>query len=436
VVGLILQGSALIAWLVAAPFVATCAFFGLLPIPEPLVLGLCCLSVGTLLHNKSFQPAGLPQHVFWLDSVATWITVGLVWHWRDLGVPVTTTLLKQTVFGFNDPLFLLTDTHLWLTAWILYRQWISRGRLSHVNPILTDGSRRPSEWPPSPPPPAVWIRIWTGVIAFAWLAQRHYQFPNLHSGYVSFGPFEDIHAFGSVIGALFVGVLCLFSKNRSVWMGVILATGAIILVGASYSRATWLWVGVGIMVVIFLRCPRSVGAALLIVTLVFVGMLYLAAPKLRALNHPYAGRIAALVQINQWSQQDASRLHYYQRAVGMIVDQPWFGCGTGSSRRITGDFIHNFILQIATESGVLAAVFLLIGLGGAMLPSIRALRQNSASVETKALLAAALTYLGTQLTANSINIYPTQVFFFWPLLATLFQSALRDLHPDGRIIER
>ncbi len=436
-VGLVLNQRALIAWLVATPFVATCAFFGLLPIPESLVLGFCWLSLGTLARGRFFRPAGLPRHVLWFDGLATWIAVGFVWHWRELGdAIVARTLLNQPVFGFDDPLFLVTDTHLWLTAWILYRQWLTRGLLSDGNPPPTDGSRRPAEWPPSLPSPVGWMGIWIGAIGFAWFGQRHYQFPDLYNGYVSFSPFEDIHAFGSVIGALFVGVVCCISKNRLGWIVAIIAAGAIILVASSYSRATWLWVGIGVMVVIFLRYPRKVSIALAIIGVGLVGTLYKIAPELHALNHPYADRVAALVQVERWSQQDSNRLHYYRRSVGMIRDRPWFGYGTGSSRRITGDFIHNFLLQTATESGLPAMGFLLMGLAGAILSALRALRRTTASIETRALLAATLTYLGTQLTANAINIYPTQVFFFWPLVAMLYLSAKRDMNPEDRTIER
>ncbi len=269
--------------------------------------------------------------------------------------------------------------------------------------------------------------IWTGVIGFVWLAQRHYQFPELYAEFVAFGPFEDIHAFGSVIGALLVGTLCCLCANRSGWAVATIALGAIVLVGLSYSRATWLWAGVGIMGVVFLRCPRWLSLALVIIGLGLVGALHGIVPKLRELNQPYATRFADLVQVERWSQQDAPRLHYYRQAFGLIRARFWFGHGTGSSRRVSGDFTHNFLLQSAVENGLPAMGFLLLGLGGAMLPSLRALRRRVASVETKALLAAAITYLGTQLTANAINIYPTQVFFFWALLAMLYLSAQRDL---------
>lgn len=429
-VGLVFKQCAIVAWFFAIPFIVTCAFFGLLPIAEPIVLSFCCLSLGTLLRRVSFRSTEkLPRHVLWLDGLATWIAIGLAFHWHEVG-GISAALFSQAVFGFDAPYFLVTGTHLWLTAWFLYRQCLSHGRQIFENTsFLRKSLERPTDPSTCFPWLLGWIGIGTGVIGIAWMVQRHFRFPDLagYGEFIAFAPFEDLHAFGSVVGALLVGALCCVNANRWRWLAVIIVVGAIILVALSYSRASWLWVGLGTIMVICLRCKRNISVALIIVSFGLLATLYWIAPRLRALDNPYADRVAALVRVDQWTQYDSIRIGYYKRSIGMIQDRPWFGCGTGTSRRITGDFIHNFLLQTATESGLPAMGFFLMGLVGALLPALQALRRMVSSIETKTLLVATVTYLGTQLTANAINIYPTQVFFFWPLLAMLYLSAKRDL---------
>jgi hypothetical protein len=424
--GLILNRSALVGWFIATPFIAASSFFGLLANFDPLIFGFCCLSVGTMLRRRSFREPALPRHVFWLDCLSTWIAVGALVHWSAFpdGVSAAHALLVQPVFGFNDPLFIISNTHLWLTAWVLYRQWLSLGAAKIIRGVAASS-------------PVGWIGIWTAVAGIAWCIQQHYHFPELLGNFVAFAPFEDIHAFGTVVGTLFIASICCVSMRREAWPAVIFGFITITLVALSFSRATWLFVGIGSLGVIYLRCPRRVSILFTAITIFAVGITYGFASKLRTLDDEYttrmyATRIADLIQVDHWSKQNYYRLHLYQQALKTVKERPWFGVGTGASRRVEGDFAHNFLLQVATESGVLAAVFLLLGLGEAVFTAACALYRKKSSIKTSALLLAVLTYLGTQLTANAICIYSTQIFFLWPLLAMLYLSSCRDLGLYGQ----
>jgi O-antigen ligase len=166
--------------------------------------------------------------------------------------------------------------------------------------------------------------------------------------------------------------------------------------------------------------------------------------------NPYADRFFSLIKPEALSNKSAERIEIYCRAFNMIMDRPLTGHGSGSfylnssKFSIVGDhrrllpnihidhfrylkaqpnFAHNFILQFAAELGI-PATLLFCGLIGAAW--YKGLRITRADLKTKngnrialALFLALTTYLITQMTANSLNIYVSHQFLFWFLIAAL-----------------
>jgi O-antigen ligase len=87
------------------------------------------------------------------------------------------------------------------------------------------------------------------------------------------------------------------------------------------------------------------------------------------------------------------------------------------------NFAHNFILQFAAELGIPATLLFCSIFGAAWYKGFRhtrtALKVKSGDLVPLALFLALTTYLITQMTANSLNIYVSHQFLFWFLIACL-----------------
>jgi O-antigen ligase len=87
------------------------------------------------------------------------------------------------------------------------------------------------------------------------------------------------------------------------------------------------------------------------------------------------------------------------------------------------NFAHNFILQFAAELGIPATLLFCSLIGAAWYNSFRhtraALKEKNGDRVPLALFLALTTYLITQMTANSLNIYVSHQFLFWFLIAAL-----------------
>jgi len=125
----------------------------------------------------------------------------------------------------------------------------------------------------------------------------------------------------------------------------------------------------------------------------------------------------------------------------MIAKHPLTGFGIGSfylhsvsfasagdPNAFTPDFAHNAFLQIAVEDGVpVAAMFVLLLANIVFLAMRTSIRMNGpqplgllrGSIPF-ALLFGVAAYIETQMTANSLNVYASNQFFFWFLMAALF----------------
>ena len=158
-----------------------------------------------------------------------------------------------------------------------------------------------------------------------------------------------------------------------------------------------------------------------------------------------ADRNPILYRLGNLARIDQPRLDLYHKALGMIQERPLVGHGIGSSYRTSvhyaragdplatvPDFMHNFLLQIATEQGLpVAAVYagLLLCLLWWGFRSGSPEGTTSPDVPSGPIFGAALafvTYLITQMTANSLNIYVSNQFFFWFLAAALATAPQRS----------
>jgi O-antigen ligase len=247
-----------------------------------------------------------------------------------------------------------------------------------------------------------------------------------------YAPFEDVHASGSVLTALMLFAISkvFWGRDRRTWLIATILTGG--LLAFSYSRGAWLGALLGMSLLAAIRLPMRSSLALATAGFVSFLLLFLSALKFELVN-PHLSRLSSFVRVDRWTQTESVRLQLYESAIRMIEARPWFGHGPGSSYLLSGQFdgrgsddphfLHNSVLQLAAEAGLPAGLFLILVLGIVVIRAIPVARSRTVvSANTCALTVGCVGYLGTQLTANAINIYPTQVFFFWPLFAMLWLS--------------
>jgi len=185
------------------------------------------------------------------------------------------------------------------------------------------------------------------------------------------------------------------------------------------------------------------------------------------LEQPYIWRLISLVRLENPTHKDLTRVDLFDKALRMINSRPLTGHGIGSfylssvTYARSGDpygrkpdFAHNTYLQFAAELGLpLAFLFLslciwaiwrglrdsivglvagserITALAGSEGPKQLARLSGSFDRTDRLLLLGATlslaAYLETQLTANSLNVYVSNQYFFWFLMAVVI------LLPDG-----
>lgn len=355
---------------------------------------------------------------------------GQVWtHPQLLG---QSAFWQQPVFGFGDPFYFLTSALVWIQGLIFFSQLVSyRPTVS-----LRDMSR------------AVFSVFGCSLVLFVilqhvlWLPA-----PLSINGGISFAytsPFEDIHSLGSfaVAGLMYaLGTwsprtgpqLCRQSIGILSWLAV---------TTLSWSRSSWLAGLVGIVLVAAFRMSRRWFIAVLLIGLVIVVVTNLNADRASWNHFSYVTRFISLIRIENPAQKDLSRVFLFRRALRMIGERPLVGHGIGSFRgasrrfadqadpdRTKSDFAHNLLLQFAAELGLPATLLFTGLLGTALLAGWGHLISNpgfaAPNAEVMGTTLALTSYLLTQLTANSLNVYPSNQFFFWFLLASLIASKHR-----------
>ncbi|HEY5079169.1 MAG TPA: O-antigen ligase family protein, partial [Opitutaceae bacterium] len=362
------------------------------------------------------------------DLLAAWTLLSLLrWLPTLLGDPARLKAFgSQPVFGFSDRLFPVTDTLIWLMGWFFLRLLL----------VFDDGRRNRGSW--ATPDGGVGERclllsllswaVWTPVF---FLIQICLNLPDRFTYETAFAAptsmFNDPHSMGSVSAALALGLLAASAglAVRARVGAASLALGLLALVAVCYSRAAWLAACMGLVLFLFSVRPR--------LAVVFIGLVSCAAgaiawraDDLLKLNWRYATRVVQFVRPGHLSDYHEARFEIYRRAPGMLAAHPLLGHGPGSSRvaseafvaagdRWGRDFMHNTVLQAAVEQGIPAGVLFAALL---LLPLALAARRWRKVCEDPVALGSSValfTYLITQMSSNSLNVYLDQQLFYWSL---------------------
>ncbi len=380
-----------------------------------------------------------------------------------------TIFLRHTAAGFGDPYYFLHSAFIWLQGLFWFRAlvftwqrgpWDARGKNpSHPPDRSTDRNEQlrysiTKDDRPRSRGALIAIktrRVFLSTAGFTAIFTLGEYKSTLTENWIGIGfisAYEDIFSFGGFAAALLVfAVAVLSKKNRGNFSWQILyITGATGLVVVSWSRGIWLAAGVFLLIVAWFRLPRWC-------TMVFLASIAVAVSLINLQNqkglwkHPsYLARLAALVQIENLAKKSPERINLYFKAIGMIRERPLLGHGIGSfylsspGYAETGDpnapvpnFAHNVFLQIAAEQGVVVAALFAGLIGWTLWRGVRAWQKTGgrqaaiipgerASQDRLTLLGTTLAlgvYVQTNLTSNSLNIYASNQFFFWFLMAAV-----------------
>ena len=383
-----------------------------------------------------------------------------------------TIVYRHAAAGYGDPYYFLNSAFIWLQGLFWFRglmltwqsgPWDARekhtGRTSQGT-VSSDGetSSRRSKVAGLVRP--VFLSA-AGFMAGFTLIEYKFSITENWVGVGVFSAYEDIFSFGGLAVGVFVFTVAKITKEtwRSLVPQILYGAGLLGLVIASWSRGIWLAAIIFLLVVAWFRLPRWCTVVLLTMAVVVVGMINLQAQKPSWQNDAYRARLVSLVRIESLAAKSGDRLNLYHKAIGMIRERPHLGHGIGSfylsSPRYakTGDpyaeipnFAHNVFLQIAAEQGVLVAG-LFAGLiswtlwrglrswqatGGrqaALIPGDRISEDRLTLLGTTLALGV---YVQTNLTSNSLNIYASNQFFFWFLMAAVL-SMTQGGEGEGKV---
>ncbi len=452
--GFVCPSYALFAFSAAIPILSGLSRVGALQVTDPVALSFVALFLGNALGTALFQarhrivPATLEQprdstQRTLLDLFGTILVVSLaVQLWRVRSESYSPSRLwNQASYGFGDPLYFLTSGFLWLQGILYFRSLV----------LIRGGPRRFAT-------PVFLVYVIS--ILFFFCCQILFGFPDRSpvAGWGFCSIFEDTSSFGSVTAALFIAqfsaIVC--SKRKSVAaLGALLSLG--FLVWSSWSRAAWLSSALFVLVIAWLRCSKLVVITFGAVCIAAVLIINLNAQRPEWRRSPYLARLVALAKVEPLGNKSPERITLYSKAVRMIAAAPLFGHGTGSFYRKSisfarpGDlnpeqpeFAHNTLLLLAAENGIPAAV--LFGLAF-FLPIARKWRMgwtdlSAPRYETVVVFGASMAisaYMLTEMTSNSLNVYGSNQFFFWGLLAMIAaarQSDLESAAPTDAPLER
>ncbi len=409
-----------------------------------------CGSVHGLSRAGDPAPLGPSFPLLAADILIAAVSLSLAWQlWRNReSAALLKALLLQPAFGYGDPWYFLTSAFLWLQGLFFFKAqcglWARRGAPAAGGPAQAGAAAGFMG--------AVFLVYGLTMAVFA-LAQLAFQIPK---GWTVAGlqsPFEDISSFGSIAVAVFIYTVATRRAAPLLRLsaGIFGCAGLLAMVVASWSRGAWL---AALVFLAFIAVSRlsKLWASTLLVFPVAASILINGASKAGVwTDQPYLARLAALVRLENPIHKDPVRLNLYKKAAAMVCQRPIAGEGIGSfylksvnyarsgdPYALQPDFAHNVFLQIAAELGVpVAALFaVLVALG--LLRGLRAwARRNAAGSRdgncALPVLGATLSlgaYMQTQMTANSLNVYVSNQFFFWFLLAAILALTARDT-PDG-----
>jgi len=287
------------------------------------------------------------------------------------------------------------------------------------------------------------------------LIQYVFHIPEVWAGAGFQAPYEDISSFGSIVVTVFVFAVATWRAAPWHRLGInfLGCICLLVMVVSSWSRATWMAGLLYLLLIAVFRLPRLWTTALILIVLAAVVVINADANRPSWINQPYLSRLVALARLENPTNKSIARVILYKKAARMIQRHPLVGHGIGSFYLTSvnyarpndpganiPDFAHNIFLQIAAEEGVPIAVLF----GGLTAWTLGCgfrtwLRQKAATAQCSAdallMLGATLAlgaYLQTQMTANSLNAYDSNQFFFWFLMAAILAISA---HERDRVTE-
>jgi hypothetical protein len=361
------------------------------------------------------------------------------------------TLIQSSSLGFGNRYYALHSVFLWLQGLFFFKFLLNSGKSDLLKRIETGDSVNSSALKPTSKyqratnvgPIAKWITpvIIAYVIPLLGFSafEYFYKIPDLFGDAYLLSPYEDIHSLGGIAVTVWVGVFALIPKERK-WLYAVqfLGLGAMgTLLVLTYSRATWLAAAIGIGILVSLKLKFRWIVPVIIVSITLWWTANESAKKGGVwADNQLMQRLHSLIRVESLSTKSSARFEIYHKAFGMIQCRPWTGHGIGSFYLTSPkfalkndplgaepNFAHNFILQFAAELGIPATLLFCSLIGAAW---YRGFRITRADLKAKngnriplALFLALTTYLITQMTANSLNIYVSHQFLFWFLIAAL-----------------
>jgi len=387
--------------------------------------------------GQSILGAGLPTLV--ADILISSALLSLAWQlWRHReGTGLREAFFDRAVLGFGDPWYFLTSAFLWLQGLFYFRTLLSEWEVQAASDV---GANRCSV------AIASWVRpvfAAYGLTLVTFILMQY--LVGIPEGWTASGfqaPYEDISSFGSIAVAIFIyAVATRVARSRQLFaVNIIICSSLLLMVVASWSRATWLAALVFLLLIAAFRLPRLWAAALLVTLVAAVASIDAGFSRASWSEQPYIIRLHTLLRIENPLHKDPVRLNLYAKAGRMIEQRPIVGHGIGSfylesldyaspndPYATVPDFAHNVFLQIATEEGLpIAALFgcLLIGTLWRGLAVWRRREAGGQPNSAHALLILGVTlslaaYVETQMTANSLNVYASNQFFFWFAMASI-----------------
>ena len=388
------------------------------------------------------------------DVLTTAVFLSLAWQlWRQRGsAELWSVIFQRTVPGYGDPFYFLSSAFLWLQGLFFFR-------FLHPRPTARNDPRMTRDFMPLAV--ETWVRptiIVYGIsMVFFFLIQLFLHIPERWTGAGFQAPYEDINSFGGIGVTAFIFIIASWSAAPQRALAVSILSGAcfLFLVMASWSRAAWLAGSVFLLLVAVFRFPRALTVSLVLVLVALVVGINAQAKRPFLRDHLYLARLVTLVRLENPINKSVERVYLYKKAARMIHEYPVVGHGIGTfylesvnysqdgdPYAAKPDFAHNVFLQIAVEEGVpiaaLFAGFIAWTLWRAFVTWLE-LKAKGPQCKAHALLllgtALALgTYLQTQMTANSLNVYASNQFFFWFLMAAILRVSKvdKDRVPDAQ----
>lgn len=463
--------AALFAFTLAVPLLTGLGQISMLDLPAPACLAFASVFVGVFIGNawrrarQALAPAGSPPSRpgprpadkardmvalacdVLMSAVLASLLVQIARNGHSAGF--WDAFRHRPVFGFTDPFYFLTSAFLWLQGLFYFAALACpAGGTDLFSVSGGEDSDEPRDSLVQWLAPAFAAYAVTIAASFAYQSVLH--IPDTARG--SFRPmpetslpFEDSHAYGSIAVALlaaFVAVRWGRWRQASL-MSWVVAACLLYLSLASWSRAAWMVAAIVLLFAAGHGLSKRLWFAMAAVSAAALFLFYSKWRDVWAIDHPVTSRLGNLLRIDQ------PRMYLYHKAFGMVEARPLTGFGIGACNQTSvlfaspddplgkvPDFAHNFLLQIATEQGLgvallYAALILWVLARGLGLARGAARPGRGQRARIFAAGAALTAYLITQMTANSLNVYFSNQFFFWFLMAAVASWACNPEEIEG-----